>query len=185
MPHFLEPTKMEYFLRKYIGQHDFHNFIKVTKENRDKATVGSLDNVEISYSQDEVSGTQSYQLRFVGQRFMTYQIRHMVNYAVKGVLGFYTEDEFMRLLNTKQDLARVKGRNPAPGKGLWLEKVIWDSRKVEKWLTADEFLEIAGRLVECKNGCAGFSEADRLGLEKFERDFLWESDLPLGANDCL
>lgn len=49
MTHFLEPAKMEYFLGKYIGQHDFHNFIKVTKDNREKATVGSLDKVEISY----------------------------------------------------------------------------------------------------------------------------------------
>jgi hypothetical protein len=116
---------------------------------------------------------------------MTYQIRHMVNYAVKGALGFYTEDEFMRLLNTKQDQGMVRGKKPAPGKGLWFEKVNWDSRKVKKWLTADQFLEIARRLVECKNGGPGFSEADRYELENFEKDFLFESYLPRGADDCL
>lgn len=164
---FLEFEKFKTILSNYKGTHEFYNFIKFDKHNRDRPTVFPIDDIQLKLNVDEERGFQYYKIVFEARRFSRYQIRFMTNFAVKTMLGFYTEDDLKKFLVEKQDLgtfdqhSRVterknlsklaKGREPAPGKGLFLNKVYYNDEITQNWMTVEKFREIAEQFYDFQN----------------------------------
>jgi len=104
-------------LSYFLGKHDFSNFTS-KKEDKDNF-IRTISSIKVSYNEDKTLG----EISFIGDHFMTYQIRYMVGASFKVAFGKLKESDIPNLLNKKpRHIVSFK----APADGLYLVKVYYD-----------------------------------------------------------
>ena len=169
---YLDKQKFERVLKIYEGTHEFHNFTKFDKFNKLRPTVSSIDNVDLELIEDNRTGFQDYKILFSARRFSRYQIRFMMGFAYRTMIDSYSEDDLKDFQTNKKDLGTFrKGRELAPGKGLFLNNVNYNSEITKKWLTVQQFREIAEQYYEFENTDSSVSSNINEKQKEIFKDF--------------
>lgn len=107
-------------IKSVEGKHDFRDF--TTKEEDKDDFCRDISKVDVQY-EDLGDGAKQTRITFIGNGFMTYQVRIMVGAAFKVGLGKMSVEEYIRHLSpSKREIISFK----APAEGLTLEEVVYE-----------------------------------------------------------
>ena len=107
----LDIDKMKKVAKKYIGIHDFSNFVSGERES----------NECIIYDITFEKKGDILEIRFLGKSFYRYMVRNLVGMMIEVSRGKEDITKIETMLNAKKDLPSIT----APACGLYLEKVFY------------------------------------------------------------
>lgn len=117
--------KMKKASKLFIGMHDFASF--ADKDDEEKSTKVLIEDIEMKEEGDLIL------IRIIGSHFLWKQVRRMVGVLVEIGRGNLTENDIKYFLEHKSP---TPAKYTAPPSGLFLEKVIYPSDKLERDFSA-------------------------------------------------
>lgn len=101
----------------FIGEHDFASFANVCKTRIGKSSVRTIYSLEVGQKGSHIT------LTFQGNGFLYKMVRNLTGALLLVSSGKLSLDELKVLMDQKK---RTRTISPAPAKGLFLEKVIYE-----------------------------------------------------------
>lgn len=104
--------------------------------------VRTIDQILVNLNSDIYSDNQYYTIDFYDKKFIRHQIRHMVSFLVKNLIGIYTENDLKLNLKEKQVFNNLPNdREQCPGKSLFLRNVEYYQDLKDNWINIENFIK--------------------------------------------